>query len=99
MDIREPRFVTDFSKVSSSVTLSHGIKRLKDIASYYRNTEGVDPEALGKYMSEYDYLGREKQEIIQEAVRKKKMGLLARSAAVRRIVEKMREIIELFNWE
>ena len=61
--------------------------------------EGVDAEALGKYMSEFDYLGREKPEIIQEAVRKKKMGLLARSATVRRIVEKMREIIELFNWE
>lgn len=61
--------------------------------------EDVDPEALGKYMAEYDYLGREKQEIIQEAVRKKKMGLLARSATVRRIVEKMREIIDLFNWE
>ena len=61
--------------------------------------EGVDAEALGKYMSEYDYLGREKPEIIQEAVRKKKMGLLARSATVRRIVEKMREIIELFSWE
>ena len=61
--------------------------------------EDVDPEALGKFMSEYDYLGREKSEIIQEAVRKKKMGLLARSATVRRIVEKMREIIDLFNWE
>ena len=70
-------------------------KAIEDLA----NTEGVDPETLGKYMSEYDYLGREKQEIIQEAVRKKKMGLLARSATVRRIVDKMREIIELFNWE
>ena len=27
------------------------------------------------------------------------MGLLARSATVRRIVEKMREIFELFDWE
>lgn len=61
--------------------------------------EGVDTEALGKYMSEFEYLGREKPEIIQEAVRKKKMGLLARSATVHRIVEKMREIIELFSWE
>ena len=68
---------------------------VKDLAM----TEGVDPEALGKYMSEYDYLGREKPEIIQDAVRKKKMGLLARSATVRRIVEKMREIIDLFSWE
>lgn len=68
---------------------------VKDLAM----VEGVDAEALGKYMSEYDYLGREKPEIIQEAVRKKKMGLLARSATVRRIVEKMREIIDLFSWE
>ena len=70
-------------------------KAVEDLAT----TEGVDPEALGKYMSEYDYLGREKPEIIQDAVRKKKMGLLARSATVRRIVEKMREIIDLFSWE
>ena len=46
-----------------------------------------------------DMLSIEKPEIIQEAVRKKKMGLLARSATVRRIVEKMREIIDLFSWE
>lgn len=70
-------------------------KAVEDLAM----VEGVDAEALGKYMSEYDYLGREKPEIIQDAVRKKKMGLLARSATVRRIVEKMREIIDLFSWE
>lgn len=68
---------------------------VKNLASL----EGVAPDALGKYMSEFEYLGREKPEIIQEAVRKKKMGLLARSATVHRIVEKMREIIELFSWE
>ena len=71
------------------------VQAVEDLA----REEEVDPEALGKYMSEYDYLGREKPEIIQEAVRKKKMGLLARSATVRRIVERMREIIDLFNWE
>lgn len=75
------------------------IERKTEAVVHLAKVEGVDPEALGKYMSEYDYLGREKPEIIQEAVRKKKMGLLARSATVRRIVEKMREIIELFNWE
>ena len=75
------------------------IVRKTEAVVHLAKVEGVDPEALGKYMSEYDYLGREKPEIIQEAVRKKKMGLLARSATVRRIVEKMREIIELFNWE
>jgi len=61
--------------------------------------EEVDVEALGRYLSEYDYLGREKPEIIQAEVRKKKLGLLARGETVRRIVEKMRNIIELFNWD
>ena len=75
------------------------IERKTEAVEDLAKVEGVDPEALGKYMSEYDYLGREKPEIIQEAVRKKKMGLLARSATVRRIVEKMREIIDLFSWE
>ena len=73
-------------------------KKVDAVQSLAR-TEDVDAEALGKYLSEYDYLGREKPEIIQEAVRKKKMGLLARSATVRRIVEKMREIIDLFSWD
>ena len=75
------------------------IERKTEAVEDLAMTEGVDPEALGKYMSEYNYLGREKPEIIQDAVRKKKMGLLARSATVRRIVEKMREIIDLFSWE
>ena len=75
------------------------IERKTEAVEDLAMTEGVDPEALGKYMSEYDYLGREKPEIIQDAVRKKKMGLLARSATVRRMVEKMREIIDLFSWE
>lgn len=78
---------------------SYIIERKTEAVEDLAKMEGVDPEALGKYMSEYDYLGREKPEIIQEAVRKKKMGLLARSATVRRIVEKMREIIDLFSWE
>ncbi len=75
------------------------IEKKTEAVENLARAEGVDPEALGKFMSEYDYLGREKPEIIQEAVRKNKMGLLARSAAVRRITEKMREIIELYNWE
>ena len=61
--------------------------------------EGVDEEALCNFISEYDYLGREKPEIIQDAVRKTKMGLMMRSAKVKRILEKMREIIDLFNWD
>lgn len=61
--------------------------------------EGVEEEALCKFIAEYDYLGREKPEIIQDAVRKTKMGLMLRSAKVKRILEKMREIIDLSNWD
>ena len=61
--------------------------------------EGVEEEALCNFIAEYDYLGREKPEIIQDAVRKIKMGLMLRSAKVKRILEKMREIIDLFNWD
>lgn len=61
--------------------------------------EGVEEEALCNFIAEYDYLGREKPEIIQDAVRKTKMGLMMRSAKVKRILEKMREIIDLFNWD
>ncbi len=46
MEIKDPGYVTDFSIVASAVTLSHGTKKLKDIASYYRNTDGVDPETV-----------------------------------------------------
>ena len=61
--------------------------------------EGVEEEALCNFIAEYDYLGREKPEIIQDAVRKIKMGLMLRSAKVKHILEKMREIIDLFNWD
>ncbi len=61
--------------------------------------EGVEEEALCNFIAQYDYLGREKPEIIQDAVRKTKMGLMMRSAKVKRILEKMREIIDLFNWD
>ena len=70
-------------------------KAVQDLAA----DEGVEEEALCNFIAEYDYLGREKPEIIQEAVRKTKMGLLLRSAKVKRILEKMREIIDLFNWD
>lgn len=70
-------------------------KAVQDLAA----DEGVEEEALCNFIAEYDYLGREKPEIIQEAVRKTKMGLMLRSAKVKRILEKMREIIDLFNWD
>lgn len=70
-------------------------KAVQDLAA----DEGVEEEALCNFIAEYDYLGREKPEIIQDAVRKTKMGLMLRSAKVKRILERMREIIDLFNWD
>lgn len=75
------------------------LKKKNEAVHKLAETEDIDEEALCKFISEYDYLGREKPEIIQEAVRKKKIGLMARSATVKRILEKLRDIIDLFNWE
>ncbi len=75
------------------------LKKKNEAVHKLAESEGVDEDALCKFISEYDYLGREKPEIIQEAVRKKKMGLMMRSATVKRVLEKLRDIIELFNWE
>lgn len=61
--------------------------------------EDVDSEALTKFLNEYDYLQREKTEIVQDAVRKKKVGLKERKSIQNRILKKMRDIINLFSWE
>lgn len=61
--------------------------------------ERIEPNALAEFLNEYDYLQREKPEIVQEAVRKKKVGLKERKTIQNRILKKLREIINLFNWE
>lgn len=75
--------------------ISRKIEAVNNLAEF----EGVDPEALGKFISEYEYLQREKPIFIQEAVRKRGGGLLERRASVNRIISNLREIIELFSWE
>ena len=63
-------------------------------------SEGIDEEALTMFLSEYDYLHREKPEIIQKAIRAKKgLRLLERSTMLKRIVEQLREIINTYNWD
>ena len=62
--------------------------------------EGIDEEALTKFLSEYDYLHREKPEIIQKAIRAKKgLKLLERSTMLKRIIEQLRDIINTYNWD
>ena len=50
-------------------------------------------------MEEYDYLNREKDEILQDAIKKKKLGLKQRRSVFNRIIQKLRKIIEIYNWE
>ncbi|KAA6321177.1 hypothetical protein EZS27_029145, partial [termite gut metagenome] len=61
--------------------------------------EEIDSKALTEFLNEYDYLQREKPEIIQEAVKKKKVKLKERKTIQNRILKKLRVIINLFNWE
>ena len=61
--------------------------------------EGIDEEALIKFLNEYDFLQKEKPEILQEAVKKKRIGLKERRTLLKRIMDKLHSIIELFNWE
>ncbi|MCH5332237.1 MAG: restriction endonuclease subunit R, partial [Alistipes sp.] len=63
-------------------------------------TEGIEEEALTKFISEYDYLQREKPDIIKEAIRAKKgLKLMERTSMLRRITDRLREIINTFNWD
>ena len=64
------------------------------------SAEGIEEETLTKFISEYDYLQREKPEIIQTAIRAKKgLKLMERTSMLRRITDRLREIINTFNWD
>lgn len=74
-------------------------ERTKAIANLAKE-EGVAEEALTKFVSEYDYLNREKPEILQAAIKKKKgVGLVQRRTLLTRLIAKLRNIIETFNWD
>lgn len=62
--------------------------------------EGINEEALTKYISEYDFLQREKTEIIKNAIKAKKgLKLMERTTMLKRVVSQLRDIINTFNWE
>ena len=62
-------------------------------------TEGIPVEVLDKFLSEYDYLQKQKPEIIQEAVREQHLGLSKTRKAVKRILAALSNIISIFNWD
>ena len=61
--------------------------------------EKLDSAVLNHYLSEYDYLQKEKPEIIQEALKEKHLGLIKRRKTLARILDKLRSIIRTFSWE
>lgn len=61
--------------------------------------EGLEADALAEYIREFDYLQREKTEIIQEAIKQKKVGLVEKRNILKRVIAKLRTIIETFNWD
>jgi type I restriction enzyme R subunit len=74
-------------------------KARQEAVEYLAEEEGIDRDALIQFLNEYDYLQREKLEIIKEAVRKKKVKLKERKTIQSRILRKLRDIISMFNWE
>lgn len=92
------------SKADGSIDLE---SRLANYVSQQRNNaiqdlaaeEDIDKEALIKFLNEYDFLQKEKTEILQEAIKKKRIGLKARRTLLKRVMGKLHSIIELFNWE
>lgn len=83
--------------------------RLKEYVSKAKNKaieeladdEELSFEALAEFFREYDYLQREKPEIIQEAIknRKTKVGLVERRNILKRVMGRIRAIIDTFNWD
>ena len=61
--------------------------------------EALSHDALREYLAQYDYLQREKPEIIQNAIKEKKVGLKERRNILKRVLAKLRIIIDTFNWE
>ena len=62
-------------------------------------SEGLSAEALAEFFREYDYLQREKIEIVQDAIKQKKVGLVEKRNILKRVMAKLRVIIETFNWD
>ena len=83
------------SRLTNYISMARS-RAIHDLATI----EGIDEEALIKYISEYDFLQREKPEIIKNAIKAKKgLKLMERTTMLKRVVNQLRDIINTFNWE
>ncbi|MDR6923004.1 type I restriction endonuclease subunit R [Chryseobacterium sp. 2987] len=80
--------------------LNEFITRKRDEAIHkLADEEGINVEALAAFIAEYDYLRREKPEIIQDAVKQIKVGLNERRTIIDRVSQKLKTIISVFSWD
>jgi type I restriction enzyme R subunit len=60
--------------------------------------EGVSQELLDEYITEFEYLGKPKNEIIKRAIEPLTLTFRENQAKKKSIIEKMQDIIKLFSW-
>jgi len=60
--------------------------------------ENVDLGMLEKYITEYEYLGKFKNEIVKEAVKPLGLPLIKRMEKEKSIIDRLKEIIKQFSW-
>ena len=86
--------------VDLETRLREYVRESKNIAiKELAEDEGLSVDALGEFFREYDYLQREKDEIIKEAIRQKRVGLVERRNILKRVMARLRAIIETFSWD
>ena len=94
------------SKADGTVDLEEKLKKYvsdqkRKAIEELAEDEELSVEALAEFFREYDYLQREKVEIIQSAIqnRKTKVGLVERRNILKRVMGRIRAIIDTFNWD
>ena len=94
------------SKADGTVDLEEKLKKYvsdqkRKAIEELAEDEELSVEALAEFFREYDYLQREKVEIIQSAIqnRKTKVGLVKRRNILKRVMGRIRAIIDTFNWD
>ena len=60
--------------------------------------EGIDSTLLHEYISEYEYLGKPKNEIIKRAIDPLKLSFMDAQSKKKSLIDKMKDIIKLFSW-
>ena len=74
-------------------------KKQVESVSLLADNENIEIEYLLEFLREYKYSQREKKDIIQNAIKKKKVGFKESRNILKRVTEQLRNIIETFNWE